>query len=170
MPYLMTPANYTQTMRPNLYNVAYRRVGAYKGMGRLHPSNYLEIGLRPNRIGGAAGQYNTLSTQLSLLPPGLRGMGMIMGRRGLGQSSVTPIIGPPADPVQAAYLQMQQLAAAGGAYPNIPADVGSGANILTSSGQLAPGAFPVNVQTGISNNTLLMIGAGLLLLLLAVRR
>lgn len=77
MPYMLTPANYTQTMRPNLYNMAYRRIGAYKGMGRLHPSNYLEIGTRPNRIGDTAGQYNTLSGQLALNPPSLRGMGAI---------------------------------------------------------------------------------------------
>lgn len=75
MPWMLQPKNYTQIARPNLYNVAYRRVGAYKGMGRLHPTNYLEIGVRPNRIGGTTGQYNTLSGQLMLLPPSLRGLG-----------------------------------------------------------------------------------------------
>jgi hypothetical protein len=77
MPWLLQPKNYTQIARPNLYNVAYRRVGAYKGMGRLHPANYLEIGRRPNRIGATTGQYNTLSGQLSLLPPSLRGLGQM---------------------------------------------------------------------------------------------
>jgi hypothetical protein len=75
MPWLLQPKNYTQIARPNLYNVAYRRVGGYKGMGRLHPTNYLEIGPRQNRIGGTTGQYNTLSGQLMLLPPSLRGLG-----------------------------------------------------------------------------------------------
>ena len=75
MPWMLQPKNYTQIARPNLYNAQYRRVGAYKGMGRLHPANYLEIGSRPNIIGGTAGQYNTLSGQLSLLPPSLRGLG-----------------------------------------------------------------------------------------------
>ena len=75
MPWLLQPKNYTQIARPNLYNVAYRRVGGYKGMGRLHPTNYLEIGPRSNRIGGTTGQYNTLSGQLMLLPPSLRGLG-----------------------------------------------------------------------------------------------
>jgi hypothetical protein len=75
MPYMLQPKNYVQIARPNLYNVAYRRVGAYKGMGRLHPTNYLEIGVRPNRIGATSGQYNTASGQLSLLPPSLRGLG-----------------------------------------------------------------------------------------------
>lgn len=75
MPYMLQPKNYTQIARPNLYNVAYRRVGAYKGMGRLHPTNYLEIGPQPNRIGGTTGQYSTLSGQLMLLPPSLRGLG-----------------------------------------------------------------------------------------------
>lgn len=75
MPYMLQAKNYIQIARPNLYNVAYRRVGAYKGMGRLHPTNYLEIGPRPNRIGHTTGQYNTLSGQLSLTPPSLRGFG-----------------------------------------------------------------------------------------------
>lgn len=77
MPYMLQPKSYTQIARPNLYNVAYRRVGAYKGMGRLHPANYLQIGLRPNQIGATTGQYNTLSGQLSLLPPSLRGLGQL---------------------------------------------------------------------------------------------
>ena len=75
MPWLLQPKSYTQIARPNLYNVAYRRVGAYKGMGRLHPTNYLQIGYRPNIIGATTGQYSTLSGQLSLLPPSLRGLG-----------------------------------------------------------------------------------------------
>lgn len=75
MPWLLQPKSYTQIARPNLYNVAYRRVGTYKGMGRLHPTNYLQIGYRPNMIGATTGQYNTLSGQLSLLPPSLRGLG-----------------------------------------------------------------------------------------------
>lgn len=75
MPWMLQPKNYTQIARPNLFNAQYRRVGAYKGMGRLHPANYLEIGSRPNLIGGTSGQYNTLSGQLSLLPPSLRGLG-----------------------------------------------------------------------------------------------
>lgn len=72
---MLQPKSYNQISRPNLYNVAYRRVGAYKGMGRLHPTNYLQIGTRPNQIGATTGQYNTLSGQLSLLPPSLRGLG-----------------------------------------------------------------------------------------------
>lgn len=75
MPWMLQPKSYTQIARPNLYNVAYRRVGTYKGMGRLNPTNYLQIGTRPNRIGATTGQYNTLSGQLSLLPPSLRGLG-----------------------------------------------------------------------------------------------
>jgi hypothetical protein len=35
MAWMLQPHNYTQVIRPNLYNVAYRRVGAYKGMGGL---------------------------------------------------------------------------------------------------------------------------------------
>ena len=33
MPFLLQPHNWGQAIRPNLYNVDYRRVGAYKGMG-----------------------------------------------------------------------------------------------------------------------------------------
>jgi hypothetical protein len=33
MPWMLQPHNWTQAIRPNLYNVDYRRVGAYKGMG-----------------------------------------------------------------------------------------------------------------------------------------
>lgn len=36
MPWMLQPHNYTQVIRPNLYNVDYRRVGAYKGMGGLN--------------------------------------------------------------------------------------------------------------------------------------
>ena len=35
MAYMLQPHNYTQIVRPNLYNVAYKRTGAYKGMGRM---------------------------------------------------------------------------------------------------------------------------------------
>ena len=170
MPYLMSPANYTQTMRPNLYNVAYRRVGAYKGMGRLHPSNYLEIGPRPTRIGATTGQYNTLSTQLSLLPPSLRGMGMLTPRgRGLGQGDVVgtgPVGGGPTGSPESIVAQMyyaagQQLAA--GAVP--APSYGTGANIIDpSTGQITAGAYPVTISTGMSTNTMLLIAGGLLLL------
>ena len=74
---MLQPKSYTQIARPNLYNVAYRRVGMYKGMGKLHPTNYLQIGYRPNMIGATTGQYNTFSGQLSLLPPSLRGLGQV---------------------------------------------------------------------------------------------
>ena len=183
MPYLLNPANMTQTFRPNLYNMAYRRIGAYKGMGRLHPSNYLEIGTRPNRIGATSGQYNTLSGQLSLNPPSLRGLGTWEWRRkfwrhGLGQSSdMGPTtflpVGPPNpnDPAQVALYQMNALAASGGVQ-SIPADYGTGANILNpATGQVLPGVFTAAGQPsligGIDNNTLLLIGGGLLILLLA---
>ena len=74
---MLQPKSYTQIARPNLYNVAYRRVGMYKGMGKLHPTNYLQIDYRPNMIGATTGQYNTFSGQLSLLPPSLRGLGQL---------------------------------------------------------------------------------------------
>ena len=35
MAWMLQPRNYMQAMRPNWYNVAYRRTGAYKGMGAL---------------------------------------------------------------------------------------------------------------------------------------
>lgn len=35
MAWFLQPANYTQVGKRNLYNVAYRRVGTYKGMGAL---------------------------------------------------------------------------------------------------------------------------------------
>lgn len=93
MPWMLQPKSYTQIARPNLYNVAYRRVGAYKGMGRLHPTNYLQIGVRPNQIGATTGQYNTLSGQLSLLPPSLRGLAMrTYGARGLGQHPLSDVV------------------------------------------------------------------------------
>ena len=98
MPWMLQPKSYTQIARPNLYNVAYRRVGAYKGMGRLHPTNYLQIGYRPNMIGATTGQYNTLSGQLSLLPPSLRGLGQAQQddlTAALADfSKITPPVGP----------------------------------------------------------------------------
>jgi hypothetical protein len=33
MAWILQPHNYTQAIRPNYYRVAYRRTGAYKGMG-----------------------------------------------------------------------------------------------------------------------------------------
>ena len=32
--WMLQPHNYTQALRPNLYNVSYRRTGTYKGLGR----------------------------------------------------------------------------------------------------------------------------------------
>jgi len=32
--YMLQPHNWTQSLRPNYYRVAYRRTGAYKGMGQ----------------------------------------------------------------------------------------------------------------------------------------
>jgi len=156
MPWLLQPKNYTQIARPNLYNVAYRRVGGYKGMGRLHPTNYLEIGPRSNRIGGTTGQYNTLSGQLMLLPPSLRGLGQdtteasfpfVTGTLPLCRSIVAPpgFTGPiQCDPSQGpAY------------YP-------------ASQSQVMAGQPP---QLGIPNLTLMAaIGIGLVLLMEAGRR
>ena len=34
MAWMLQPHSYSQIIRPNLYNVAYKRVGTYKGMGR----------------------------------------------------------------------------------------------------------------------------------------
>lgn len=34
MPWMLNPHNYVRASRPNLYNMSYRRVGAYKGMGQ----------------------------------------------------------------------------------------------------------------------------------------
>jgi hypothetical protein len=94
MPFMLQPKNYTQIARPNLYNAAYRRVGAYKGMGRLHPTNYLEIGLHsPNRMGGTSGQYNTMSGQLMLYPPSLRGLGQAFEQTNFAQYA--PAFGSP---------------------------------------------------------------------------
>jgi hypothetical protein len=177
MPYMLQPKNYVQTARPNLYNVAYRRVGGYKGMGRLHPTNYLEIGARPVRFGATTGQYNTLSTQLSLLPPSLRGLGWFQRRRGLGQVDVvTPqvpgVIGTPT------------LSVAGGGPAMIPdpnnpgsyvpaADVGQGyatVPLTTSQQSQLQNIFSAESQGatygGLDSNTVLLVGGGLLLLIL----
>lgn len=35
MAWTLQPRSYMQAIRPNLYNIAYRRTGAYKGMGWL---------------------------------------------------------------------------------------------------------------------------------------
>lgn len=35
MAWTLQPRSYMQAIRPNLYNIAYRRTGAYKGMGSL---------------------------------------------------------------------------------------------------------------------------------------
>ena len=35
MAWTLQPRSYMQVIRPNLYNLAYRRTGAYKGMGSL---------------------------------------------------------------------------------------------------------------------------------------
>jgi hypothetical protein len=61
-------------------------------MGRLHPNNYLDIGPRPNRIGGTSGQYSTFSGQLMLLPPSLRGLGQAFEQTNFGQY-VPPLMG-----------------------------------------------------------------------------
>ena len=192
MPYMLNPANYTQTMRPNLYNMAYRRIGAYKGMGRLHPSNYLEIGGRPNRIGATAGQYNTLSGQLSLLPPSLRGLGRFW-RRGLGQynfAQSTPTWSQFAAGTAGTYgasgLTVDQSTGgliATSVTPNFSGSSGyttdsSGALVATDFSSAAGavgnpfssygssasgGGGSAPTPTGISNQTLMLIAGGLLL-------
>lgn len=141
-----------------MYNVAYRRVGAYKGMGRLHPANYLEIGSRPNRIGAAAGQYNTLSGQLALLPPSLRGLGRDLPvwswrprfwRRGLGQST---------EDILAQMQGYAQTQLATGAVPQ--PDYVQGATNTTNMATTFSGG----------SRTVLLIAGGALLLLLMARR
>lgn len=42
MPWMLQPHNYSQLIRPNLYRVDYRRVGAYKGMGGLGQDTSLD--------------------------------------------------------------------------------------------------------------------------------
>ena len=56
--WMLQPRNYMQAMRPNWYNVAYRRTGAYKGMGALGQ------GQCPGSPGcpGYVDPYNNLST------------------------------------------------------------------------------------------------------------
>lgn len=186
MPYMLNPANYTQTMRPNLYNMAYRRIGAYKGMGRLHPSNYLEIGGRPNRIGATAGQYNTLSGQLSLLPPSLRGLGRFW-RRGLGfnfASDLPPNMFTGGSGGSGYTTDATGALIATSITPNFSGSSGyttdaSGALVATDfllpstnpfssygSGASGGGGSPAAAPTGLSNQTLMLIAGGLLLVAL----
>lgn len=195
MPYMLKPANYAQTLRPNLYNMAYRRVGAYKGMGRLHPTNYLEIGGRPNLIGGTAGQYNTLSGQLSLLPPSLRGLGAPVWswrprfwRHGLGQGDpfacVPGVVGTGGCPQAASgqttdqiMAQLNASAAASIAAGATPASVGAGTSLtaadiaaINATNVANPVVGPGSGNVVLSNTTVLLIGGGLLLLVLLAGR
>lgn len=43
MAWTLQPRNYMQAIRPNLYNVAYKRTGTYKGMGQT-PGDFVSDG------------------------------------------------------------------------------------------------------------------------------
>lgn len=167
MPWMLQPKSYTQIARPNLYNVAYRRVGTYKGLGRLNPTNYLQIGTRPIMFGATTGQYNTFSGQLSLLPPSLRG---------LGQSD---FVGPvdinflPTDSSPWATPAGQLALQPGGTalIPYLPASAGGGGFPYQAPGTPAPGA-PAAPPAKPTTNYLPWIlgGAAFLVLMMGGRR
>ena len=171
MPWMLQPKSYTQIARPNLYNVAYRRVGTYKGLGRLNPTNYLQIGTRPIMFGATTGQYNTLSGQLSLLPPSLRGLG-----QGAMCPSTQQLMGnyDPLDPCQnlpssspwatpAGQLALQPGAAA--LIPYVPVSEGGG-----GAQYQVPGTPPAPSAKPTTNYIPWIIGGALLLVLLGAPR
>jgi hypothetical protein len=155
-------------------------------MGRLHPSNYLEIGTRSNRIGETSGQYNTLGGQLALLPPSLRGFGRLQRTAtgyGLGQANPFGCLMPgvvgtgPQCTTDQILAQMgtssQALIAAGAT----PADVGTGTGLSASDiaainalNLANPVVGPGSGNFVISNQTLLLIAGGFVLLLLLTGR
>lgn len=161
MPWMLQPKSYTQIARPNLYNVAYRRVGTYKGLGRLNPTNYLQIGTRPIMFGATTGQYNTLSGQLSLLPPSLRGLGQsdFVGPVDINFLPTNP--SPWATP--AGQLALQPGAAA--LIPYVPASEGGGGFQYQ-----APGTPPAPAAKPTTNYIPWIIGGALLLVLLGAPR
>lgn len=172
MPWLLQPKSYTQIARPNLYNVAYRRVGTYKGMGRLHPTNYLQIGYRPNMIGATTGQYNTLSGQLSLLPPSLRGLG-----QGAMCPSTQQLMGnyDPLDPCQNLPTGSSPLAAQFGTAAGTLMLQPGGANLvpylMPGGATLPPGGTATgSIPQPTTNYLPWIIGGALLLVLLGAPR
>lgn len=85
MPWMLQPHNYTQTLRPNFYNIAYGRVGTYKGMGLITSSNFFVP--QVNQPGSMA--TFVVPAQVAN-PNATRGLGAVhrywrIGRGGLGQ-------------------------------------------------------------------------------------
>lgn len=65
MPWMLQPHAYTQVIRPNLYRVDYKRVGAYKGMGGLGQAVDLTTAIQQLPVGPA---MPTVSLSPSLQP------------------------------------------------------------------------------------------------------
>jgi hypothetical protein len=143
MAWMLQPKNYTQAIRPNLHNMAYRRIGAYKGMGLISSSNFYVP--QVNLPGSMASFVRPASISVPLPLAGMKGL------RGLGQT-MTPqevkawnaYIG--ADPTNGPTMTPQEVAAYN-AYI---------------------GPDPTNVS--MSNLLAWVLGAGLLLVLIGDRR
>lgn len=76
MAWMLQPHSYTQIIRPNLYNVAYKRTGTYKGMGRdvsvgptYYPNSIPRMGFLYRRgLGQTSCDENGNCTDISSFP------------------------------------------------------------------------------------------------------
>ena len=67
MAWTLQPRSWMQVIRPNLYNLAYRRTGAYKGMGALGQPELAQTGAPCPMSPGCPGYvdpYQNLSTAM----------------------------------------------------------------------------------------------------------
>jgi hypothetical protein len=136
MPWMLQPKNYIATMRPNLYNVAYRRVGAYKGMGQINYPRGIQRGLWGLGQASYVCADGSTVTDPSLCSVAYGG--------GASQEGVT---------TQAQALA--QMSATVGNPLQLPATAFS--PTLTASGT------PLATSTGLSTGTMLLIAGGVVL-------
>ena len=76
MAWTLQPRSYMQAIRPNLYNLAYRRTGAYKGLGWLGQTDSVSTTellnlplVGPYFTMGPTGPQETTAAALNLSPP-----------------------------------------------------------------------------------------------------
>ena len=79
MAWTLQPRSYMEAIRPNLYNLAYRRTGSYKGMGQVSTADLLSLPL----TGPYTAPSTTLQTSAEFSPSVPSPIGLFIQQYGL---------------------------------------------------------------------------------------